>query len=97
MPSNPEYVRIDSTLDADTARLLGAAIDMTYSCLKHNPPPTPWRETIVRNILNAVKDGERNPVRLCNAGLAALAERDAEASDHGLASAITQIIETSAL
>ena len=69
-------VQIPMIVDPDVARALGTALDITCSLLHHKPTSVSVRETIIRNILEAVKQGERDPLRLRDAGLAALADHD---------------------
>ena len=58
--------------DPDTTFILGQAFDMACALLGHTAQPTAVREAIAESIIKAAKAGERDPVRLRDAGLAAL-------------------------
>jgi hypothetical protein len=70
-----QFVQIPMNVDSDLAHALAAAFDITNSLLHHTPTSAPIRETVIRNILEAAKEGERDPLRLRDAGLAALLDR----------------------
>ena len=56
---------------------LGQAFDMACALLGRTPQPTAVREAIAKSIIEAAKAGERDPVRLREAGLAALSNSNA--------------------
>ena len=57
--------------------VLGQAFDMACALLGRTPQPTAVREAIAKCIIEAAKAGERDPVRLREAGLAALSNSNA--------------------
>jgi hypothetical protein len=66
------FVQTNNAFDPDSMQLLGRAFDMACSLLGHTPQPTLTREAIARHIVEAARQGERDPARLRDAGLAAL-------------------------
>jgi hypothetical protein len=58
--------------DDETARLMGEAFDAVCKDLDDTGQPALVREIIAKRIIEAARTGERDPVRLRNAGLAAL-------------------------
>jgi hypothetical protein len=77
MASIKRFVQTTQAFDPDTIRTLGQAFDMACALLGRTPQPTAVREAIAKNILEAAKAGERDPVRLREAGLAALIDSSA--------------------
>ena len=77
MTSIQRFVQITQAFDPETTRVLGQAFDMACALLGHTPQPTAVREAIAKRILEAAKAGERDPVRLREAGLAALSNSHA--------------------
>jgi hypothetical protein len=69
-------VQITQAFDPEATRILGQAFDMSYALLGHTPQPTAVREAVAKSIIEAAKAGERDPVRLREAGLAALSNSD---------------------
>jgi hypothetical protein len=74
MASIQRFAQITQAFDPEATRLLGQAFDMASALLGHTPQPTAVREAIAKRIIEAAKAGERDPVRLREAGLAALSE-----------------------
>ena len=72
MPVIARFVQIGSVFDPEATRILGNAFDAACALAGHTPQPTATWEAIARNILEAAKQGERDPRRLREAGLAAL-------------------------
>jgi hypothetical protein len=68
-----------SDFDDETTRLMGEAFDAVCKDLHDTGQSALVREIIAKHIIEAAKKGERDPVRLRNAGLAALGY-DKEAS-----------------
>jgi hypothetical protein len=54
--------------------------NLSCALLDRTVQPVAARETIARNIIDAVKQGERDPRRLRDAGLAALSQHRGEAT-----------------
>ena len=65
-------IRNKSDFDDETARLIGEAFDAVCKDLDDTGQPALVREIIAKRIIEAAKKGERDPVRLRNAGLTAL-------------------------
>ena len=76
MTSIQRFVQITAAFDPEATRTLGQAFDMACALL-HTPQPTAVREAIAKCIIEAAKAGERDPVRLREAGLAALSNSNA--------------------
>jgi hypothetical protein len=66
-------------LDDEATRVMGEGFDAAYEGLQDGGQPDLVREIIAKRIIEAAKKGERDPVRLRNAGLATLGY-DREAS-----------------
>jgi hypothetical protein len=66
-----------SALSKGVSALLSQAFDMACALLGRTPQPTAVREAIAKCIIEAAKVGERDPVRLREAGLAALSNSNA--------------------
>ena len=77
MTSIQRFAQITQAFDPEATRVLGQAFDMACAVLGHTPQPTAVREAIAKRILEAAKAGERDPVRLREAGLAALSNSHA--------------------
>ena len=77
MTSIQRFVQITQAFDPEATRILGQAFDMSCALLGHTPQPTAVREAIAKSIIEAAKAGERDPVRLREAGLAALSNSNA--------------------
>ena len=58
--------------DDEATRIMGEAFDAGCRGLQDGGQPDLVREIIAKRIIEAAKKGERDPVRLRNAGLAAL-------------------------
>jgi hypothetical protein len=72
------FVRDKSDFDDEATRLMGEAFDAACKGLRDTGQPSVVQEVIAKRIIKAAMKGERDPVRLCAAGLAAL-EYDREA------------------
>jgi hypothetical protein len=77
MTSIQRFVQITQAFDPEATRTLGQAFDMACALLGHTPQPTAVREAIAKSIIEAAKAGERDPVALRDAGLAALSNSNA--------------------
>ena len=77
MTSIQRFAQITQTFDPEATLILGQAFDMACALLGHTPQPTAVREAIAKSIIEAAKAGERDPVRLREAGLAALRNSNA--------------------
>jgi plasmid stabilization system protein ParE len=77
MTSIQRFVQITQAFDPEATRALGQAFDTACALLGHTPQPTAVREHIAKSIIEAAKAGERDPVRLRDAGLAALSNSNA--------------------
>jgi len=71
MPSILRYVPTAAFDDAET-RLLGDAFDAACKELHDTGQPEIVHEVIAKRIIAAANQGERDPIRLRDAGLAAL-------------------------
>jgi hypothetical protein len=72
MASILPFVRNKLDFDDEATRLMGEAFDAACKGLRDTGQPALVREIIARRIIKAATKGERDPVRLRNAGLAAL-------------------------
>jgi hypothetical protein len=72
MPAIGRFVQIGSVFDPEATRILGNAFDSACALVGHTPQPTATWEAIAKNILEAAKQGERDPRRLREAGLTAV-------------------------
>jgi hypothetical protein len=72
MASIQRFAQITQAFDPEATRVLGQAFDMACARLGHTPQPTAVREAIAKSIVEAAKGGERDLVRLREAGLAAV-------------------------
>jgi hypothetical protein len=77
MTSIQRFAQITQAFDPEAIRTLGQAFDMACALLGHTPQPTAVREHIAKSIIEAAKAGERDPVRLREAGLAVLRNSNA--------------------
>ena len=77
MASIQRFAQIMQAFDPEATRKLGQAFDMACALLGRTPQPTAVREAIAKSIIEAAKAGERDSVRLREAGLAALSNRNA--------------------
>jgi hypothetical protein len=77
MTSIQRFVQITAAFDPEDTRTLGQAFDMACALLGRTPQPTAVREAIAKSILEVAKAGERDPVVLRDAGLAALSNSNA--------------------
>jgi hypothetical protein len=65
------FFPVATSFDHDALRALGLAFDKACALLGRTPQPTAVREAIAKNIVEAAKQGERDPDRLRDAGLSA--------------------------
>jgi hypothetical protein len=72
MASILPFIRNRSDFDDEATRIMGEAFDAACKGLQDGGQPDLVREIIAKRIIEAAKKGERDPVRLRNAGLAAL-------------------------
>jgi hypothetical protein len=72
VPSIERFSPISGSFDPEATRILGSAFDKACALLGRTPQPTAVREAIAKNIVEAAKQGERDPDRLRDAGLAAV-------------------------
>jgi hypothetical protein len=73
MASILQFIRQDrSDFDDNLTRIMGEAFDAACKTLPDSGQPDLVREIIAKRIIEAVKKGERNPLRLRNRALAAL-------------------------
>ena len=77
MTSIQRFVQTTQAFDPDTTRTLGQAFDTACALLSHTPQRTAIREAIAKSIIEPATAGERDPVRLRDAGLAALSNSNA--------------------
>ena len=69
MALSNDFVQITQAFDPEATRTLGQAFDMACALLGHTHRP--------ESTIEAAKAGERDPVRLREAGLAALSNSNA--------------------
>jgi hypothetical protein len=74
MSSIERFFPVTGAFEPDVTRTLGLAFDKACALLGRTPQPTAAREAIARNIVEAAKQGERDPDLLRDAGLAAMQE-----------------------
>jgi hypothetical protein len=85
MPSIDRYVNVSAAFDPETIRILACAYDLTCALVGHTARPVPVREAIAKGIFEAAKRGERDPLRLRDAGLASIEQPYApDFNGHGL-------------
>jgi hypothetical protein len=70
MPSIDRYVEVAGAFDPEAIRVLRGAYDLACALVGHTPQPVAVREAIAKGIFEAAKQGERDPLRLRDAGLA---------------------------
>jgi hypothetical protein len=75
MASILPFIRNRFDFDDETTRLMGEAFDAACKDLHDTGQPILVREVIARRIIKAATKGERDPVRLRNAALAAFSGR----------------------
>jgi hypothetical protein len=76
MASILPFVRKTGIVFDDRAtQIVGDAFDSACMNLRDTGQPTVVYEVIAGRIMDAARHGERDPIRLCNAGLAALGPR----------------------
>jgi len=73
MASILRFVRIKFDFDDEATRIMGEAFDAASKGLPDSGQTALVREIIAKRIVKAATRGERDPVRLRAAGLAALA------------------------
>jgi hypothetical protein len=62
----------DASFDAETTRAMGEAFDAACKELHDKGQPAVVKELIAKQIIEAARRGERDPVRLCEAALRTL-------------------------
>ena len=67
-----QFIRNKFDFDDEATRLMGEAFDAVCKDLRDTGQPALVQEIIARRIIKAATKGERDPVRLRKAGLAAL-------------------------
>ncbi len=72
MPSILPLIPANTDFDDELAGLMGEAYDAACGDVADNRQPEVVREIIARRIIEAARKGERDPIRLRNAGLASL-------------------------
>jgi hypothetical protein len=72
MSSINRFISTTEAFDPEAVRVLGRAFDMACALLGRSVQPVVIREAIAKNIVEAAKQGERDPRRLRDAGLSAL-------------------------
>jgi hypothetical protein len=73
MGSIPQYLEEEAgSFDECVKKLLGQAFDAACKALHDRGQPSIVREIIAKRILEAARQGERDPQRLCEAGRAGL-------------------------
>jgi hypothetical protein len=76
MPGILEFIRSENAFDLEVVALLVEAYDSALKSLHDRGQPEIVREIIAERIIEAAKKGERNPDRLCEAGLVAMRRPD---------------------
>jgi hypothetical protein len=78
MASILPFIRNKSDFDDEATRIMGEAFDAACKELNDAGQPALVQEVIAKRIIKAATKGERDPVRLRNAGLAAFrSDKDA--------------------
>jgi hypothetical protein len=72
MASILPFIRAGTDFDEETTRLMGEAFDAARAALRDRGQPEIVYEIVAKRIIEAAKKGERDPIRLRDAGLAAL-------------------------
>lgn len=72
MPTIDRYVQLTNFFDPDTILLLGSAFQRACALVGHAAQPVAVREAVAKAIFEAAKQGERDPLCLRDAGLAAI-------------------------
>jgi hypothetical protein len=73
MVSISPFIHAETFFDDQTTRLLGHVYDAVCAKLSNTSQPDIVREIVARRIVEAAKKGERDPDRLRDVGVAALA------------------------
>ena len=66
------FIRLRADFDDETTRIMGEAFDAARESLQDRGQPEIVYGIIAKRIIEAAKKGERDPIRLRDAGLAAL-------------------------
>jgi hypothetical protein len=66
------FVRTSVEFDEETTRIMGEAFDAARASVQDTGQPKIVYGIIAKRIIEAAKKGERDPIRLRDAGLAAL-------------------------
>jgi hypothetical protein len=77
MPLHP-YLDLDSAFRPEDLRAMTAALAAAIGRLRDRPDVSV--DTIARKIIRLAKQGERDPVKLCEATVRSFTDREAEAS-----------------
>jgi len=72
----PFIRKADTVFDDRMTEIMGEAFDSARKELHDTGQPPIVYEVIARRIIDAVRGGERDVMRLCNVGLAALRRED---------------------
>lgn len=74
MPNITNYIQRTAAFGPDAVSAMGDAYERALKTFP-TPPPQNVREVIATRIIQLAKTGERDPEKLCDAGLAALNAR----------------------
>lgn len=72
MAIEPFVEQVGIVFSPDVAKLIGEAFDAASKHLHDRPDRSAAHELVAKRIIDAAQNGERDPVRLRDAGLAAL-------------------------
>jgi hypothetical protein len=72
MASILPFIRLQGDFDDETTRLMGEAFDAARTALRDCGQPEIVYAVIAKRIIEVAAKGERDPIRLRDAGLAAL-------------------------
>jgi hypothetical protein len=68
------FTALSRSFDQDTTQVLGSAFDAACAIVGRMVQPVATREAIAKAIVEAASLGERDPIRLRNAGLQAIGD-----------------------
>ena len=66
------FIRPTDAFDPQTLEVMGKAYDMALASLHGVGPPAVVREVVAKHIINAARNGERDPEALCATALATI-------------------------
>jgi hypothetical protein len=69
------FMRLRADFDDEATRIMGEAFDAARASLEDRGQPQIVYKIIAKRIIDAAKKGERDPIRLRDAGLAALGHK----------------------